>query len=128
MSPPAKPDPRLAVATHTLVPGQSLSPYQFEHGNESWALVVDGSPTLRDPDGEHVLDPGDVVCFPRGPAGAHQLSNAGAERATVIVISTRIQPSVTVFPDDGTLLVTPPGRTFRERDAIAPAARPPSST
>ena len=29
--------------------------------------MLAGRPTLRDPDGEHELAPGDLVCFPEGP-------------------------------------------------------------
>ena len=36
-----------------------------------------GTPTLRDPDGERVLRRGDVVCFPTGPDGAHQVRGRG---------------------------------------------------
>jgi uncharacterized cupin superfamily protein len=62
--------PRLAVTELTIEPGQGATDYHFEHGNEHWALVVEGRLTIRDPDGDHMLSPGDVVCFPRGP-GAH---------------------------------------------------------
>ena len=39
--------------------------------------MLDGTPTLRDPDGERVLRRGDVVCFPTGPEGAHQVRGPG---------------------------------------------------
>lgn len=34
---------------------------------------------VRTPAGERVLEPGEVVFFPAGPDGAHQLFNAGNE-------------------------------------------------
>jgi uncharacterized cupin superfamily protein len=37
--------------------------------------VLRGEPTLRTPEGERVLKQGDVVCFPRGKDGAHQIIN-----------------------------------------------------
>ena len=40
--------------------------------------MLSGSPTLRGPDGERVLRAGDVVCFPVGPDGAHQVTRARA--------------------------------------------------
>ena len=52
-------------------------PYHFHHGMEEWLLVVDGTPTLRTPDGERELRRGDVVCFPPGPDGAHQVRGPG---------------------------------------------------
>jgi uncharacterized cupin superfamily protein len=110
---------QLATTVHELSPGQRAAPYRYEHGNEEWALVLDGHPTIRDPDGEHALEPGDVVCFPRGPGGAHELRNDRAGVARVLVIVTTFEPSVTCYPDDGTLRVTPPGKLFREADALA---------
>jgi uncharacterized cupin superfamily protein len=110
---------RLTTTVHELGPGQRAAPYHYHHGNEEWVLVLEGHPTIRDLDGEHRLDPGDVACFPRGPGGAHELRNADTEVARVLVLATSFEPSVTHYPNDGTLRVTPPGKLFREADAIA---------
>ena len=40
--------------------------------------MVDGSPMLRTPEGERELRPGEVVAFPLGEAGAHQVINRSA--------------------------------------------------
>ncbi|MEA2193982.1 MAG: hypothetical protein QOG42_416, partial [Solirubrobacteraceae bacterium] len=64
---------------YELAPGVALCPYHYEYGEEEWLLVVAGTPTLRDPDGSHELAVNDVVFFPRGPAGAHQIRNDGRE-------------------------------------------------
>ena len=61
----------LGASVYELPDGQWTFPYHYHHGVEEWAYVVAGAPTLRDPSGERVLAPGDVVCFPRGPSGAH---------------------------------------------------------
>ncbi len=55
--------------------GHSICPYHYEYPCEEWLIVLEGTPTLRDPEGEHELDPGDVVCFPPGPDGAHKVTN-----------------------------------------------------
>ena len=69
-------DATLVGATiYELPPGQTTFPYHYEYGCEEWLLVVTGRPTLRDPEGEHELEPGDVVCFPEGPEGAHAVTN-----------------------------------------------------
>ncbi len=60
---------------YELEPGNRLWPYHTHHANEEWLLVVRGRPTLRTPEGEHGLQEGDVVAFPRGDEGAHQVSN-----------------------------------------------------
>jgi uncharacterized cupin superfamily protein len=87
------------TSLYELAPGQALCPYHYEYGEEEWLLVVRGRPSLRDPDGTHQLEPWDVVFFPRGPAGAHQLRNDGAETARVLMWSTVVQPTATVYPD-----------------------------
>jgi uncharacterized cupin superfamily protein len=60
-----------------LQTGQSVCPHHYEYGNEEWLLVLEGAATLRHPDGEGdretVLAPGDLVCFPQGPQGAHKI-------------------------------------------------------
>ena len=70
-------------------------------GAEEWLLVVAGRPTLRDPEGEHELRPGDVVCFPEGPEGAHQIRNDTDEPIRVLIASTKSLPDAAVYPDSG---------------------------
>jgi len=36
-------------------PGSKLWPYHTHYFNEEWAIVLRGEPTLRTPEGEHVL-------------------------------------------------------------------------
>ena len=84
---------------YELPPGQALCPYHYEYGEEEWLLVVSGRPTVRDPDGSHELAPDDVVFFPRGPGGAHQVRNDSDESVRVLMWSTVVQPTATVYPD-----------------------------
>jgi uncharacterized cupin superfamily protein len=105
-----------------LAPGEATSPYHYEWCREEWALVLSGAPTLRHPDGEDVLQPGDTVCFPQGPTGAHQLRNDGGASARVVIFSTPAgRPMSAFYPDDGTVLIRIPGHeglVFREADQI----------
>src|SRR2546421_564309 len=57
------------ATVYELPPGQALCPYHYEYGEEEWALVIEGRPTVRSPEGTEQLDPLDLVFFPRGPAG-----------------------------------------------------------
>lgn len=82
-----------------LAPGQSTCPYHYEVGEEEWLLVLSGHPTLRDPGGTEVLDPWDVVRFPKGPEGAHGIRNESDEPARVLMFSTVLTPTATVYPD-----------------------------
>jgi uncharacterized cupin superfamily protein len=90
---------RIGGSVYEIPPGQSICPYHYELGDEEWLIVLAGRPTVREPGGEHELQPGDTVCFPEGPDGAHKVLNRGDETARVLMISTRRLPSVAVYPD-----------------------------
>ena len=68
---------RMGATIYELRAGQSICPYHYEFPDEEWAIVLEGAPTLRHPEGEDELAPGDTVCFPPGPDGAHKLTNDG---------------------------------------------------
>jgi uncharacterized cupin superfamily protein len=87
------------ISVYELPPGQSICPYHYECGEEEWLLVLSGTPILRSPDGEERLAPWDVACFPRGPEGAHTVRNDTAETARVLMFSTVVVPTATVYPD-----------------------------
>ena len=89
----------LGATVYELPPGQSICPYHLEYGNEEWLLVLAGTPLLRTPEGERELAPGDVACFPEGPAGAHKVTNRTDETVRVAMVSTRHDPSLAVYPD-----------------------------
>lgn len=87
------------ASVYELPPGQALCPYHYEWGEEEWLLVLSGSPSLRDPEGTHVLEPMDLVFFPRGPEGAHRVQNDGEETAYVLMFSNVLWPTATIYPD-----------------------------
>ena len=90
---------RMGATLYELPPGEATFPYHYEYGCEEWAIVLRGRPTLRRPNGEDVLEPGDVVCFPEGPQGAHRVANHGQQPARIVLFSTKGRPAVAVFPD-----------------------------
>ena len=63
--------------------------------------MVKGRPTLRTPDGEQELREGDVACFPRGPAGAHQVRNGTDAPIRVLMLSTLLMPEIVEYLDTG---------------------------
>ena len=87
------------TTVYELPPGQAVCPYHYEHGEEEWAMVVEGRPTVRTPGGTEQLDPFDVVFFPKGPEGAHQIRNDTDSRVRVVMWSTVVYPTATVYPD-----------------------------
>ena len=90
---------RLGGSVYELPPGQSICPYHWEHGDEEWLLVLAGRPTVRHPEGHETLEPGDVVCFPSGPEGAHKVTNDTQDTVRVLMVSTMRLPAVAVYPD-----------------------------
>ena len=86
---------------YELEPGNRLWPYHTHHANEEWLLVVRGRPTLRTPDGETDLEEGDVVAFPRGDRGFHQVINQTDAPIRVLMLSTMIMPELLEYPDSG---------------------------
>jgi uncharacterized cupin superfamily protein len=109
---------RLGASIYELPAGQSICPYHYEFPHEEWLLVLEGQATVRVPAGIELLDPGDVVCFPEGPDGAHKVTNDGVDTVRVLFLSTVGDPSISVYPDSGKVGVWPPGKLFRESDAV----------
>lgn len=87
------------ISVYELPPGQAICPYHYEVGEEEWLLVLDGTPTLRTPEGSEQLDPWDVVFFPKGADGAHGVYNKTGETVRVLMFSTVVVPTATVYPD-----------------------------
>lgn len=112
-----KPEGRLDVARalgssdyemfiYDIEPGRSSSPYHYEY-EEEWLLVVDGTVALHAPDGEHMLDRGDLVRFPAGPDGAHKVMNRSDAPARTLLFSTAGTPAISVYPDSDKIGVWP---------------------
>lgn len=100
----------LGGTVYEVPPGERLWPYHWELGCEEFAIVVSGRPTVRTPEGERALEPGDVVHFPEGEAGAHQFVNRSDAPFRLLIGSTKSPLAVAFFPDDGKLMVWRQGR------------------
>jgi uncharacterized cupin superfamily protein len=101
---------KLGGTVYELPTGQSICPYHYEYGSEEWLIVLTGRPTLRVPEGERELGPGETVCFPEGPGGAHKVTNHGVEVARVLMLSTKQSPGIAVYPDSDKIGVYPANR------------------
>ena len=95
---------------YVIPPGEALCPYHYEHAEEEWLLVLEGEPTVRDPDGEHRLRPLDLVFFTNGPEGAHRIQNDSDEPVRVLMYSDMRYPAATVYPDSDKIAVWTEGR------------------
>ena len=111
-----------AMYVYDLSAGQLQCPYHYEY-NEEWLLVVDGTIVLRTPDGERTLERGELVCFPSGPAGAHQIINKSESPARTLMFSSSRVPTVSIYPDSDKIGVWPGNETddlvFRRDTAVS---------
>ncbi|HEV7163117.1 MAG TPA: cupin domain-containing protein [Solirubrobacteraceae bacterium] len=96
----------LMVKAFVLPPAQTLCPYHYEY-EEEWLIVLEGTLVLRTPGGEEEVGSGDVVAFPAGPEGAHQVSNRSGSDARLVMFSSAREPSVAVYPDSDKIGVWP---------------------
>ena len=76
-------------------------PYHYHLANEELLVVLRGQPDLRTPEGWRRLEEGEVVAFPVGERGAHQLVNRTDEHVRVLIVSEMRDPEVAVYPDSG---------------------------
>jgi uncharacterized cupin superfamily protein len=98
---------RMGMSIYELDPGQAVCPYHFEWTDEEWLIVLNGRPTLRTPEGQRTVEPGDTVCFPEGPDGAHHIRNDTNELVRVALLSTKSPVGVAEYPDSDKVGVWP---------------------
>ena len=96
---------RLGASLFAVPPGASTFPLHAHLHNEELLVVVAGAPTLRTADSERTLEPGDVVAFPAGRAGAHELRNDSDTPVSLLIVSTMVAPEINLFPDTNELWV-----------------------
>ena len=93
----------LGASMYEIPPGEATFPYHSHAANEEMLFVFAGRPSVRTPAGWRALAPGDVVAFPPGEDGAHQVANRSEEPARVLLVSTMIAPEIAFYPDSGKL-------------------------
>jgi uncharacterized cupin superfamily protein len=99
------PGTRLVSAVWELDPGASSGPYHVHHATEELLLVLDGSPTLRSPDGERELTRGEVVHFPVGAEGAHQVLNRSATPVRYLMVAAHSGTDAIEYVDERQVVV-----------------------
>jgi uncharacterized cupin superfamily protein len=91
----------LGASLRELAPGSPGDWLHMHYGVEEMFFVLSGTPTVRTPEGEERLSPGDVVYFPEGREGLHVFSNPTDEPARILAISTKRFPDVVAYPERG---------------------------
>jgi uncharacterized cupin superfamily protein len=92
---------RLGASLWEVAPGQAAYPYHAHMTEEELVIVLRGTPSLRTPDGWRELEQGEVVSFPRGEQGAHQIVNRTDESVRFLAFSPSGEPDVVLQPDSG---------------------------
>jgi uncharacterized cupin superfamily protein len=109
---------KLGASLYELDPGTRSWPYHYHTANEEAIFVLSGAGLLRAEDGERDLTAGDFVALPADERGGHQVVNDGEEPLRYLMVSTMVEPDVTVYPEMetfGVFVGSPPGggeRTF----------------
>jgi uncharacterized cupin superfamily protein len=109
---------QLGLSVYGVGVGQSICPYHYESGEEEWLIVLDGTATLRTPEGEQELGPWDCAFFPAGEEGAHKVTNNTDRPIRVCIWSNRDPVGTSVYPDSNKVGAWPPGKLFRLGDAV----------
>jgi uncharacterized cupin superfamily protein len=94
---------RLGLSLWELPAGEAAYPYHYHLAEEELILVLDGSPSLRTPDGWRDLQEGEVVAFLRGEHGGHQLHNRTQQTVRFLSFSTNGEPDIVIYPDSNKL-------------------------
>jgi uncharacterized cupin superfamily protein len=76
---------KLGVSLYEIPPGEATFPYHAHAANEEILIVLAGRPSLRTPSGWRELPPGEVIAFPVGEEGAHQIVNRADEPVRALV-------------------------------------------
>ena len=91
----------LGASLTELLPGSPDDHLHMHYGVEEMFFVLSGTPTVRTPEGEEQLAPGEVVYFPEGPDGLHTFSNPTDEPVRMLGISSKRFPDVVAYPEQG---------------------------
>jgi uncharacterized cupin superfamily protein len=98
----------------TLSPGKFSFPYHYHHNSEEVFVVIQGSMTLRTPEGQSIIKAGDVVFFETGEKGAHQLYNHSDSDCVYFDLGTRNQFDATEYPDTGKIAFLPQFKVYNK--------------
>jgi uncharacterized cupin superfamily protein len=90
---------RVGASLWEVPPGKAAYPYHFHLTEDEIVIVLEGTLSLRTPEGWRELEQGEVVGFPVGEAGAHQVVNRTDSLVRFLAVSNSGQPEVVVQVD-----------------------------
>ena len=93
---------KVGASLWELPAGEAAYPYHWHIAEEELLIVLEGAPSLRTPDGWRDLGEGEVVSFPCGEEGAHQIVNRTDKDVRFLAVSNQ-QADIVVRPDSQTI-------------------------
>lgn len=93
---------KVGASLWDLPSGEAAYPYHWHLAEEELLVVLEGTPSLRTPEGWRELSEGEVVSFRCGEEGAHQVVNRSEEPVRFLAVSNQ-QPDAIVRPDSETI-------------------------
>lgn len=118
----------LGASLFEVPAGAATFPLHAHYANEELLIVLSGRPTLTGRDGDsRELEPGEVVAFPAGRAGAHRLDNETGEPFRILIVSTMKAPEINEMLEDESFWVRDyaPGRSPDDDSLDVAGLRPP---
>lgn len=109
---------QLDLFIRSLDPGKYSYPYHFHRNSEELFVILSGTAKLRTPEGITEVHEGDIVFFPLGPAGAHQLYNHTDKPCRYLDLGAITGLDVCEYPDSGKINVLPEREIFRKADTV----------
>lgn len=92
-----------------IAPGQAAYSYHWHEINEEIFYIIQGMACVRTPDGDKILHAGDIIAFPAGPEGAHQISNPSeTEKLVYLDCGSESPLEIAHMPDVNKVLVLGP--------------------
>ena len=119
----------LGASLFEVPAGAATFPLHAHFANEELLIVLSGRPTLTGRDGDsRELEPGEVVAFPAGRAGAHRLDNETGEPLRILIVSTMKAPEINEMLEDESFWVRDyaPGRSPDDDSLDVDGLRPPT--
>jgi len=90
------------VAFYEIPPHKANYPYHYHTNVTEIFYIISGCGTLKTPDGDKVIQAGDVVVCPPYEKGAHKITNKSeTEKLVYLDVDTANDTDIAFYPDSG---------------------------
>lgn len=109
---------KLGYQITTLPPGKRLCPLHAEDMEEELFIVWEGEAVIRTLRGEYTCRKGDIIAFPVGDIGTHQVINKSDKPCRVFMLGAEDPKGVAYYPDSKKVLVSSRGRMILRTEPV----------